>query len=71
MIRDIDMKHRLAFSKESHFKNTRVGKSAAGQYLFGEPKYTPGEVNFKDANKDTWRYKHYESYHLVCSWSHS
>jgi hypothetical protein len=60
MITDSDMKHQLAFSKESHFKNTGVGKSAAGQYLFGEPKYTPGEVNFKDANKDTWRYKHYE-----------
>jgi hypothetical protein len=32
-------------------------ESSHGQYLFGEPKHVPGEVNFKDPNSDEWRYK--------------
>jgi Icc-related predicted phosphoesterase len=63
------LKHRFDFSKTDPLtkkqipRHTSFGRSAEspqGQYLFGEPQYTPGEVNFKDPNKDTWRYRHYQ-----------
>ena len=32
--------------------------SASGPgYFFGEPKYVVGEIDFKNPNRDEWRYK--------------
>lgn len=31
--------------------------SSSSKYFFGEPSYITGEINFKDPNRDEWRYR--------------
>jgi Icc-related predicted phosphoesterase len=44
--------------KQVSKRKALASDSTAGEkYYFGEPKYVPGEVNFKDPNSDEFRYK--------------
>jgi hypothetical protein len=38
-------------------KDLASPSTANDKYYFGEPKYAPGEVNFKDPDSDLFRYK--------------
>lgn len=42
--------------KTSTTSSTSLPPVPQGPYLFGEPKFIPGEINFKDRNPDDFRY---------------